>query len=133
MRNLQETKGRCRMTYTQTVMQGVTISLKALRKQYSMSQKTLAGLMQVDQTTVSKWEHGKQIPTRSAVQRMAEIFHVDYADMDRTFLFQSGASNFSINSSITSVAPKGKKCTFLFASVGIAILSISSGCLVCGR
>lgn len=74
------------MTYTQTAIPGVTISLKCLRKQYGMSQKVLAKLMSVDQTTVSKWEHAKQKPTRAAVMRIAEIFHIDYADMDRTFL-----------------------------------------------
>jgi DNA-binding transcriptional regulator YiaG len=74
------------MTYTQTVISGVIISLKALRKQYGMSQKVLAKLMSVDQTTVSKWEHNRQKPTRAAVLRMAEIFNIDYADMDRTFI-----------------------------------------------
>jgi transcriptional regulator with XRE-family HTH domain len=70
----------------QTIIPGVTISLKTLRKQYGLSQKTLASLMSVDQTTVSKWEHDRQKPTREAVLRMAEIFNIDFADMDRSFL-----------------------------------------------
>ena len=49
-------------------------NLKSLRKSYNMTQKQLAGLLLVDQRTVSAWEKGVCEPSFSLLAKICEIF-----------------------------------------------------------
>jgi transcriptional regulator with XRE-family HTH domain len=50
--------------------------LMTLRRQRGWSQEALAARMQVDHTTVSKWERGLQVPPEPTQHRLAGIFDV---------------------------------------------------------
>lgn len=49
---------------------------KNLRKAKQLTQKELADIFNVDQTTVSKWEVGKAIPDYGTLQKLADYFNV---------------------------------------------------------
>ncbi len=55
-------------------------SLKSYRKKANLSQKALAQLLSVSQSTVAMWESGKNTPEYSTLVKLAEIFNisVDY-------------------------------------------------------
>lgn len=50
--------------------------LKELRKKFGYSQQKLAGIMQVSQQAVGKWETGRSSPDLDAVNRLAQLFDV---------------------------------------------------------
>lgn len=47
--------------------------IKALRKELACTAKELAGALGIDQATVLAWESAEKFPTRSFVERMAEL------------------------------------------------------------
>ena len=49
-------------------------NLKSLRKASGLSQKALAGALEVDQRTVSAWENGICEPSFEILARLCEIF-----------------------------------------------------------
>ena len=49
-------------------------NLRNLRRGMDMSQKTLAGLLEVDQRTVSAWENGVCEPSFTLLSKLCEIF-----------------------------------------------------------
>ena len=49
-------------------------NLRNLRRSMGMSQKTLAGLLEVDQRTVSAWENGVCEPSYLLLSKLCEIF-----------------------------------------------------------
>lgn len=51
--------------------------LKKLRNEKDITQKELANLLNVDQSTITKWELGKQQPSIEKLNILAEIFNVD--------------------------------------------------------
>lgn len=70
---------------------------KNLRKAKQLTQKELADIFNVDQTTVSKWEVGKAIPDYGTLQKLADFYNVsiDYllgrAEKDSTETIDSKA------------------------------------------
>lgn len=49
---------------------------RKLRKEKNLTQKQLADLLFLDQTTVSKWELGKAIPDYGTLQKLADLYDV---------------------------------------------------------
>ena len=49
-------------------------NLRNLRRSINMSQKTLAGLLEVDQRTVSAWENGVCEPSLTLLSKLCKIF-----------------------------------------------------------
>ncbi len=51
-------------------------NIKELRKTKNLTQKELADLLNTDQTTVSKWELDRALPTTANLLSLSEIFEV---------------------------------------------------------
>ncbi|MBV7505252.1 helix-turn-helix domain-containing protein [Bacillus sp. sid0103] len=51
--------------------------LRKLRDNRNWSQQTLADMMRMDRSTVSRYETGRSIPNYQTVIRFAEIYRVD--------------------------------------------------------
>lgn len=51
--------------------------LKELRDRQNWSQETLANMMNMHRSTVSRYENGKAIPNYQTVIRFAEVYNVD--------------------------------------------------------
>lgn len=49
---------------------------RQLRKEKNLTQKQLADLLFLDQTTVSKWELDKAIPDYTTLQKLADFYDV---------------------------------------------------------
>lgn len=51
--------------------------IKKCRQKKQMSQKDLAYVLEVSQTTITAWENNKQEPSLEKIRKMAEIFEID--------------------------------------------------------
>ena len=58
----------------------LTIMLKYLRKGRRMTQKNLAKVFHISQTSVSKYETGEAVPDLETVVKMADFFGVSLDD-----------------------------------------------------
>jgi transcriptional regulator with XRE-family HTH domain len=56
-------------------------NIKAARKAKGMSQFDFAEQVGVDQTTVSRWERGKAIPTENSKVRIGEVVEADAREL----------------------------------------------------
>lgn len=56
--------------------QNMKTIFRDLRKEKSLTQMELAKILNIDQTTVSKWEVGKAIPDYDTLQRLADFYNV---------------------------------------------------------
>jgi len=61
----------------------VAAQVKDIRRARHMSQRQLAGRMQVPRTYISKIENGKAIPTLGSLQRLADALGVDMRQLIR--------------------------------------------------
>ena len=61
----------------------VARAVRDLRRGRSLSQRQLAGRMQVPRTYISKIENGKACPTLSSLQRLADALEVNICDLLR--------------------------------------------------
>jgi transcriptional regulator with XRE-family HTH domain len=61
----------------------VARAVRDVRHGRSLSQRQLAGRMQVPRTYISKIENGKAVPTLSSLQRLANALEVDICDLLR--------------------------------------------------
>jgi transcriptional regulator with XRE-family HTH domain len=61
----------------------VAAQVRDIRKARHLSQRQLAGRMQVPRTYISKIENGKAIPTLGSLQRLAEALEVDVSQLVR--------------------------------------------------
>jgi transcriptional regulator with XRE-family HTH domain len=59
----------------------VAALVKEIRRQRHLSQRQLAGRMEVPRTYVSKIENGKAIPTLGSLERLAEALEVDICQL----------------------------------------------------
>lgn len=50
------------------------VGIAKKRKQFGYSQKQLADMLQIDRTTVSKWEVGEAKPRAEILKKLSEIF-----------------------------------------------------------
>lgn len=57
------------------------MTLKAARVNAGYGQKKAAELLGIANKTLSKWENGKSFPTVDMVQKICELYHVDYDDI----------------------------------------------------
>ena len=68
-------------------------NLKALRKQYGMSQEVMAQQLNVVRQTVSKWEQGLSVPDAQMLTNIAELFEVPVSSL----LGESIEENVNVN------------------------------------
>ncbi|HEX4320770.1 MAG TPA: helix-turn-helix transcriptional regulator [Acidobacteriaceae bacterium] len=61
----------------------VASQVKEIRKARHLSQRQLAGRMQVPRTYISKIENGKAIPTLGSLERLADALEVDICQLVR--------------------------------------------------
>src|SRR3984957_11786102 len=61
----------------------VAAQVKEIRKGRHLSQRQLAGRMQVPRTYISKIENGKAIPTLGSLERLADALEVDICQLVR--------------------------------------------------
>lgn len=61
----------------------VAHAVKEIRRARKLSQRQLAGRMQVPRTYISKIENGKAVPTLSSLERLATALEVDICDLLR--------------------------------------------------
>jgi transcriptional regulator with XRE-family HTH domain len=61
----------------------VSAQVKEIRKSRHLSQRQLAGRMQVPRTYISKIENGKAIPTLGSLERLAAALDVDVSQLVR--------------------------------------------------
>ncbi|MGD0095790.1 MAG: helix-turn-helix transcriptional regulator [Terracidiphilus sp.] len=61
----------------------VAAQVKEIRRARHLSQRQLAGRMQVPRTYISKIENGKAIPTLGSLQRVADALGVDVRQLVR--------------------------------------------------
>jgi transcriptional regulator with XRE-family HTH domain len=61
----------------------VALAIKSLRQRSGLSQRQLAGRMQVPRTYVSKIENEKAMPTLSSLERLANALQVHICDLLR--------------------------------------------------
>ena len=52
-----------------------------MRKIKELKQEDLASLLEMDRTTISKWETGKAFPNPQNLQNLAEIFNCSIDDV----------------------------------------------------
>ena len=56
-------------------------TLRNLRKACGLTQKNVAKRLQVDQTTVSKWENGEALPRVDMLFKIAQLYGVKVDDI----------------------------------------------------
>jgi transcriptional regulator with XRE-family HTH domain len=61
----------------------VARAVREIRRLRRLSQRQLAGRMQVPRTYISKIENGKAVPTLSSLQRLATALEIDICDLLR--------------------------------------------------
>jgi transcriptional regulator with XRE-family HTH domain len=61
----------------------VAVQVRELRRARHLSQRQLAGRMQVPRTYISKIENGKAIPTLGSLERLAAALHVEMCHLVR--------------------------------------------------
>lgn len=61
----------------------VACAVRDIRRSRKLSQRQLAGRMQVPRTYISKIENGKAMPTLSSLERLANALEVDVRDLLR--------------------------------------------------
>jgi transcriptional regulator with XRE-family HTH domain len=73
-------------------------SLSTLRKNENLTQKELANILHVDQTTISTWENDKVVPTGEMLCKIADFFNctTDYL-LGRTENTQNGIEKSAEN------------------------------------
>ena len=54
----------------------MTIILKSLRKQKKLTQRNIAEIFHISQTSVSKYERGEAVPDLELIVKMADFFGV---------------------------------------------------------
>lgn len=64
--------------------------LEEMRRRNGMTQAELGKRLGVDQTTVSKWEHGKANPSFSKIPEIAKVLECEIGE-----LFQDRITNLS--------------------------------------
>lgn len=57
-------------------MNTLGIRLKELRKKHGLTQKSLADILLIDNSSISKYENDKAIPENELLQRIADFFSV---------------------------------------------------------
>jgi transcriptional regulator with XRE-family HTH domain len=61
----------------------VARAVREIRRARNLSQRQLAGRMQVPRTYISKIENGKAMPTLSSLERLADALEIDICDLLR--------------------------------------------------
>lgn len=56
----------------------VKMTLKAARINANLSQKDAAKLLNISNKTLSSWENGHNVPKVDMVQKLCELYRIDY-------------------------------------------------------
>lgn len=51
------------------------------RRRVNLTQKEVADILGLDQTTVSRWERGHKLPRADRLMRIAELYHCSVDDL----------------------------------------------------
>lgn len=73
--------------------------LRKLREQKGWSQMDVAHQLDVSQSAYNKWEAGQAKPTLSHLQKIAEIFEIDFLDLVQTQVPNIDMSNAKFENS----------------------------------
>lgn len=57
-------------------MEKLQISLAAARVNAELTQSQVAEIMQVDRSTIRRWEKSEKIPNYDEIKRLSEIYHI---------------------------------------------------------
>lgn len=52
------------------------MKLADIRKKYGFTQNYLAKILNLNVTSIGKWENGKAYPRRATLRKLAEIFNI---------------------------------------------------------
>ena len=74
-------------------MEKIQITLEAARVNAGMTQKEVAMAMNVDRTTVIRWEKAKKIPNYDESEKLAELYQIP---LDNIFLERNLAKSENI-------------------------------------
>jgi len=70
-------------------------NLQFLRKKKNLTQAQLASKIDVDQTTIGRWEDGNREPTIGNASNIAEVFQVSLLDLlDKDLSLEENNNNF---------------------------------------
>lgn len=58
------------------------MKLKAIRANAGLSQKEVAAILKISNTTYCKWENGKAFPNQPQIEKLCAIFGVTYDFID---------------------------------------------------
>ncbi|HVW76693.1 MAG TPA: helix-turn-helix domain-containing protein [Alloacidobacterium sp.] len=85
----------------------VACAVRDIRRSRKLSQRQLAGRMQVPRTYISKIENGKAMPTLSSLERLAHALEVDVRDLLRDARSKSHEQTMAILSDpfLKEIAP----------------------------
>jgi phage repressor protein C with HTH and peptisase S24 domain len=70
------------------------VTLKQLRKAQGIRQKDLAGILGVDESTISCYERGIRYPSRNVLKTLASFFHVSTDSLLNISPFDQGMEGF---------------------------------------
>lgn len=71
-------------------------NLQFLRKKKNLTQSQLASKVNVDQTTIGRWEDGNREPTVGNASNLAEVFQVSLLDLlDKDLSVEESSNNFN--------------------------------------
>ena len=74
----------------------MSMTLKALRINAGLDQKTAAGIIGVTPETLSNWENAKSFPNVKQIDCIERLYHTSYADinflLENIGLVEKGAS-----------------------------------------
>lgn len=60
----------------------MSMTLKAIRVNLGLDQKTAAELIGIKSRTLSSWENGKTYPNVPQIQKIEEAYNVNFADIN---------------------------------------------------
>ena len=60
----------------------MAMTLKALRINKGLDQKTAAGLLNITPETLGSWEAGKTFPTVPQITKLEKLYSTSYADIN---------------------------------------------------
>lgn len=90
-------------------------NIKILRQEKGLTQVQLAEMLNIDQTTVSKWELGKALPDSQMLIRLSQYFDVstDYLLGISTFYYPDRVKQ-SQTANSAALSPEGKELLDIF-------------------
>lgn len=73
--------------------------LKKIRQQKGWGLRVVASMLEIDQSTLSKYENGHRLPTNEHIERFAKIYGMDEKELKKLFLIEQ-ISTMVLNSGL---------------------------------